>query len=250
MSPKRQITKNRGVELLRAAFAGADPRPEPDSAQKAKKNYAERLSRALAQTVADGLRPNFEGVFPDVNGKRHESRARTAKGFKRLDVNYSTTELGLGLGVSIKTINFRDRKSRNYRKNYTRVDAELRAEAKDYHDRQPYSVLVAVVCLPFDCCDDAVGKKPSSFGLAVKYFRHRGGRVQASDEAERFEALFIGLYEADGPNRGSFEFFDVRDPPKRAGRPRGTFDFEELIERISGVYDSRNDPPFTWDESE
>ena len=58
--------------------------------------------------VAAGLRPEFPGVLPAADGTRIESRARTGKGFKKLDVNYSTPELGLALGVSIKTINYRD----------------------------------------------------------------------------------------------------------------------------------------------
>lgn len=85
-----------------------------------------------------------------MHGFGQESRARTGKGLKKLDVNYSTIELGLGLGLSIKTINFRDAKTKRYTKNYTRVDNELRAEAADYHERQPYSVLCAVIFLPFD----------------------------------------------------------------------------------------------------
>jgi hypothetical protein len=117
-----------------------------------KKNYAEAFSRALAQRFADALRGSFEGILPDVKGVGQESRARTGKGLKKLDVNYSTVELGLGLGVSIKTINFRDLKTGRYTKNYTRVDNELRAEAADYHERQPYSVLCAVFFLPSDAC--------------------------------------------------------------------------------------------------
>jgi hypothetical protein len=119
-----------------------------------KKNYAEAFSRALAQRFADALRGSFDGILPDVKGVGQESRARTGKGLKKLDVNYSTVELGLGLGVSIKTINFRDLKTGRYTKNYTRVDNELRAEAADYHERQPYSVLCAVVFLPSDACED------------------------------------------------------------------------------------------------
>ena len=50
-----------------------------------------------------------------------------AGGLKKLDVNHSTPEIGLGLGVSIKTINFLDIKTRRYTKNIKRVDGELRA---------------------------------------------------------------------------------------------------------------------------
>ena len=88
-----------------------------------------------------------------------------------MDVNYSTVELGLGLGVSIKTINFPDPKTRRYTKNYTRVDNELRAEAADYHERQPYAVLCAVVFLPLEACDDGGVSAPSSFGQSIQIFR-------------------------------------------------------------------------------
>ncbi|MGH7015459.1 MAG: hypothetical protein ACRED8_00075, partial [Caulobacteraceae bacterium] len=55
-----------------------------------KKNYAEILSRELALTVANRLRPSFKNILPDEHGRGQESRARTSKGFKKLDVNYST----------------------------------------------------------------------------------------------------------------------------------------------------------------
>jgi hypothetical protein len=66
--------------------------------QGAKKNYAESLSRALAQRFAEALRASgFPEVLPDEKGDRHESRALGVKGPKKLDVNYSTPELGLRL---------------------------------------------------------------------------------------------------------------------------------------------------------
>ena len=91
---------------IRNELKNAGPRPAAEADRTGKKNYAERLPRQLAQKVADELREDFPGVTPNADGRGHESPARTAKGFKKLDVNYSTLELGLGLGVSIKTINF------------------------------------------------------------------------------------------------------------------------------------------------
>jgi hypothetical protein len=122
---------------IETALDQAEPRPDlADTSERgraSKKNYAERLSRAIATLVANGLRPKFAGITPGPHGEGQESRARTAKGVKKLDVNYSTAELGLGLGVSIKTINFKDPRTGRYTKNYTRADNELRAEAQDYH---------------------------------------------------------------------------------------------------------------------
>jgi hypothetical protein len=142
---------------ISAAFLAAGSRPPASAKRSDKKNYAESLSRQLAQCFADALRPHFPGIVPDEEGRGQESRARTAKGFKRLDVNYSTPELGLGPGVSIKTLNYRDARSRRYTKNFTRVDNELRAEAVDYHVRQPWAVLEGVLFLPLDACDDGDG---------------------------------------------------------------------------------------------
>lgn len=190
---------------LRAALDAAEPRPT-DGSQAEKKNYAERLSRQIATLVAAGLREKFPGITPDESGARQEAPARSAKGVKKLDVNYSTPELGLGLGVSIKTINFRDAGSKRYTKNYTRVDNELRAEAMDYHLRQPYAVLVALVFLPIDACDDGSARdlnRPSSFGRAVQTFRIRACRAGPKDQEELLEKVFIGLYDVGPKNRGS-----------------------------------------------
>lgn len=213
--------------------------------QPKKKNYAEKLSRLLATKVANALRRDFEGIAPDEDGKGQESRARTAKGFKKLDVNYSKPEIGLGLGVSIKTLNFRDARSNRYTKNFTRIDNELRAEAHDYHERQPYAVMVAVVFLPADSCDDG---DPSSFGQAVRIFRLRGGRDKPSESAFLFERIFIALYETEEPNRGDVGFFDVTKPPPRTGRPSedGLSSFDSFVAEVKRTYDARNDPPFEW----
>ncbi|HWE75544.1 MAG TPA: hypothetical protein VG328_20460, partial [Stellaceae bacterium] len=221
--------------------------------QALKKNFAEGLSRALAPRFANVLRTRFVGILPDEQGKGQESKVRSAKGFKKLDVNYSTPELGLGLGVSIKTINYRDAGSGRYTKNYTRVDAELRAEASDYHDRQPWAVMVAVVFLPVDACDDGLGKSASSFGGAVQTFRFRAKRETPQHPSLLFERVFIGLYDnSPGPDYGNVFFFDVVAPPPKQGRPAvaSRLTFDQLIGAITSVYDARNQPPFEWADAE
>lgn len=243
------------MESIRDALEAAGLRSEATSAT-AKKNYAERFSRALATCFANALRPHFAGISPDPSGKKQEMPARTAKGFKKLDVNYSTVDLGLALGVSVKTLNFRDAASARYTKNYTRIDAELRAEATDYHQRQPYSVLVGVLFLPVDACDDAGKAKKaelknvSSLGEAVRRFRYRAGRETPRDDVDLFERFFIGLYEPDGPEAGATRFLDVMAPPPRARRlrPDEGLSFDEVIAAIVATYNERNDPPFTWAE--
>ncbi|MEN6525150.1 MAG: hypothetical protein ABFD65_01520, partial [Candidatus Polarisedimenticolia bacterium] len=138
-----------------------------------------------------------------------------------------------------------------YTKNYTRIDNELRAEAMDYHQRQPFAVMVGVVFLPADACDDGSPSEsgaPSSFGQAVRIFRCRARRADPHDDAELFERLFIGLYTAEGERRGDVAFFDVESAPPRIGRPHSsdTLSFDELLQAIKGVYDERNNPAFEW----
>ncbi len=225
----------------------AEPRPSIEDKSTEKKNYAERLSRALATKFAHALRRDFDGILPDEDGSRQESRSRTARGLKKLDVNYSTPELGLGLAVSIKTLNYRDRKASRYTKNYSRIDNELRAEALDYHLRQPYAVMTAVVFLPFDSCDDARSQE-SSFGAAVKYFHLRGGRKNPKNQEELFEKVWVGLYEHEGEARGRVAFFDVETPPPKQGRPsrESLLSFSDVVAAIKLAYDERNKPPFHW----
>jgi hypothetical protein len=248
-SSKRAARFDAGLFPLREALDSSEPRPADDASREAKKNYAERLSRQIATLIARALRYDFDGISPDEAGGRQESPARTSKGVKKLDVNYSTPELGLGLGVSIKTINYRDPKTKRYTKNYTRVDNELRAEAMDYHLRQPYAVLAAVVFLPADACDDGQGgddERASSFGKAVKLFRNRARRTGPKEEEELLERLFIGFYEHSGARRGEARFFDVEKAPPRTGRPKELLSFEQLVREITRTYDERNKPPFEW----
>ena len=196
------------------------------------------------------MRPHFDGILPDPSGKGQESKVRSAKGFKKLDVNYSTPELGLGLGVSIKTINFIDPKTKRYTKNYTRADAELRAEATDYHDRQPYAVMVAVVFLPLDSCDDGGKNAPSSFGQSVQIFRFRGGRTSPTEPSMLFARVFLGLYDTREDTFGEVGFFDVMDAPPKRGRPKKLLTFREMVEGIVETYDARNRPRFEWADAE
>jgi hypothetical protein len=243
------------VHTVADALDRAEPRPVANAGATDKKNYAERLSRALAECVANALRSKFPGITPDEGGARQEAPARTSKGFKKLDVNYSTPELGLGLGISVKTLNFPDAASGRYTKNYSRIDNELRAEATDYHQRQPYTVLVGVLFLPIESCDDANRARggdlhASSFGAAVRYFRVRNARHEPEDDVDLFERFFVALYDTSMPNRGDTRFFEVTSAPPRDRRPRNdeTLSFDGFIREVEQTYLRRNDPlhDFEW----
>ena len=232
-------------EFIDADLNALPPRDVTHS-QAEKKNYAEAFSRLLAKRLANALRPSFPGILPDERGRRQESKARTSKGYKKLDINYSTTELGLGLGVSVKTLNFRDPKTQRYTKNYTRIDNELRAEGSDYHERQPYAVMVAVIFLPLDSCTDG-RTTASSFAQAVHIFRHRANRMGTTDSPAKFERVFLALYDSQpGAEFGKVKCFDVRSRPPKNGPPAKYLTMAKMISEIVNTYDERNNTKIVW----
>lgn len=262
---------------LRAALDAAEPKPDARAARDGKKNYAQRLSNALAQTVADALRSDFPDVTPTATGAGQEAIVAVDKGQKRLDVKVTDTTLGLILSVSIKTYSFQDYSPKadrlgRWTKNIVRNDHELRGEAMVLHQRQPYSVLVGLMFEPYEICEDGDPTKASdtaksSFAHHVAVLSKRGGRgrravygggagayVDYGAEDPRydlFERLFIGLYEQRGEHRGGARFFDVETPPPRNGRPseRATIDFDGLIDTIKSEVNRRNRFAPTWAES-
>jgi hypothetical protein len=205
----------------------------------AKKNFAQRLSNAIAQKVADALRPRLKSVLPDENGKGQESRSAAAAGLKKLDVNYSSTASGLELAISIKTINFWDQKTRRYTKNVKRVDGELRAEAADCHQRQPYAVLIGLIFLPIDAAfDGSLGK--SSFSHAHDVYRRRSGRRLTTNDISRFERIWLAAYHAIGDQRGEVLFFDVDTAFPDSGLPGNPTTFGEVLKEIENFHKIRN----------
>lgn len=264
---------------LRRALDQAAPKPEPRADREDKKNYAQRLSNALAQTVADALRPAFSSITPTAGGLGQESTIPVERGTKRLDVKVTDPTLGLLLNVSIKTYSFRDYSPRRDRlgrwtKNIVRNDHELRGEAMVLHQRQPYSVLVALMFEPYEICEDGnprsrSDRAKSSFAHHVTTLAKRTGRGRrpiygVDSEAyvdygaqdaryDLFERVYIGLYEQNGANRGAVRFFDVEKAPPRHGRPSedSMLTFEELTVQIREDVDRRNRTAPTWaDEDE
>ena len=259
---------------LARPLALAGDKPAPDADRSDKKNYAQRLSNHLAQTVADALRPHYPNITPDATGAGQEAQVDVAKGRKRRDVKALDPTLGLILCVSIKTYSFRDFSPRSgkfgrWTKNIVRNDHELRGEAMVLHQRQPYSVLVAVLFTPFATCEDGDAAKASDIGKSsfahhVTTLSKRSGRgkravlggsgrmwVDLGAEDTRydlFEKVFIGLYDTDAAVR----FFDVDESPPRNGRPSvsQTLSFEEFVAVVHGEVTRRNKFAPTWSEPE
>jgi len=199
--------------------------------------------------VANAFRSRFPEIKPDPSGKGVESKSRSVRGLKRLDVNYSTPQAGLGLGVSLKSVHVRDKEAKHrFTHNMKRNDEELRVEAAGYHQRQPYSVLVAVVVLPFEASEDS-DARPSSFGTWVQYLWPLAKREDPHGDVDRFEHVFVALYDPD-PARDEIVFFDVTTPPPKSGRPARILTLEQVVARVSETYEKRNARDFRWESGE
>lgn len=253
-------------------LSGTKPAPEADRGEK--KNYAQRLSNHLAQTVADALRSRYPDITPTASGAGQEATVDVAKGRKRLDVKSIDPTLGLVLCVSIKTYSFQDYsptsgKLGRWTKNIVRNDHELRGEAMVLHQRQPYSVLVAVMFEPYTTCDDGDPSKASDIGKSsfahhVTTLAKRTGRgkrpVLGGDDKlwvdlgaedtrhDLFEKVYIGLYDSEGAVR----FFDVENAPPRNGRPPEsiTLSFDDFVDSVHAEVERRNRFAPTWSEPE
>ena len=97
------------IATLRDVLDAVAPRPADTAPTKSerqqlsedKRKYAARFADKMAVCLANGLRPRFPGLLPDQTGKGVESPAQSVRGPKKLDVNYSTPQLGLGFGISL-----------------------------------------------------------------------------------------------------------------------------------------------------
>jgi hypothetical protein len=128
-----------------------------------------------------------------------------------------------------------------------RNEEELRIEASGYHKRQPYAVMIGVLFLPFDSCEDGRKDNPSSFGSWVRHLRPFAGRNKPDDEIDRFEKIYIALYDPSGQDLG---FFDVDEAPPKNGRPSKTLDYHAFLDAVYHAYLRRNEAEFRWAEGE
>jgi hypothetical protein len=238
---------------LKATLDAAGPKPETISAggkdnQKAKKNWAQAFSNALATTVANGLRPYYPKarITPERDGSKQEYTVGGKVDRKRTDVAVLDDAAGLIAGVSIKTYTFRDthenkttgeRYEGRYIRNVKRNDMELRDEADTLHRRQPYAVLTALFFMNEDACWDGVNGQ-SSFAHVVYTLRKRAGRASPESRFDLFENVYIGLFDMVGNVR----FFDVRGMPRENQPPEAadTISFDELMEEIDRSVELRN----------
>lgn len=202
--------------------------------------FSIQFAKHMGAFIANGLRPDFPGI------KSGENPSRSVTGSKRVDVNYNTPEMGLGLAMSFKSVHQGEEEDgdADFIHNMKRNDEELRVEATAHHLRQPYAVLVAVVFLPFESCTDL--EPTSSFASWVQYLWPLKGRTEPEDPPDRFELVFISLYARDGSELGFYQI-GGKVACRRHGRPTALLTVTEFLQVVKTTYDIRNGKDFFFE---
>ena len=232
-----------GASVIAQVLEASEPRPERSDPVGKKNQYAVKFAEHMAARITSDLFERLEDIVATT-----KRSAGSVRGKKQLDINFSTPQLGLALGISLKSVHLRDVKgAERYTHNMKRNEEELRIEASGYHKRQPYAVMVGVSFLPFDSTEDGKKDNPSSFGSWVRHLRPYAGRKEPEDEIDKFEKIYIALYEPDGTD---LRFFDVQDDPPKNGRPAQSLDYRAFLGEVYYAYLKRNQAEFRWAEGE
>lgn len=203
-------------EYLQAALEQLGPKPVDTAARPEKQAYSQRVSEVLAQAFAAALRDRgLSTARPAPPGELGTSGAERRMsggiGAKKVDVSWATEESGLILGVSIKTINFRDNKTRNFQKNMTNRRGDMLFEAVTLHRRFPYAVLVGLFVLDAAAADDGTDRRKSTFHNAHQSLKLFTGRDDPAGREEQYERLYVVLFQADR-FQPSFTVYEAGDP--------------------------------------
>ncbi len=191
----------------------------PDSASTPeKKAYSEKISNVVALAIAEQLRErglsDARPAPPSESDKSGaERRMAGGIGAKKVDVTWATEEAGLLLGVSIKTINFRDNRTRNFQKNLTNRRGDMLFEAVTLHRRFPYAVLGGLFFLDHGAASDGTERRRSTFLNAHTRLQLFTGRDDPGGRDEQYERLYIVLLDASSKH-ANFGTYLVGEPEK------------------------------------
>lgn len=203
-------------DLLETALKTLPPKPPDTATREVKRGYSEVMSAKVAVAFAEELRhrgmkearPSGPG---DVGTSGAERRLAGGIGAKKVDVTWTTEESGLLLGISVKTINFRDGRSKNFQKNLTNRRGDMVGEALTLHRRFPYAVVAGFLFLDKDAKNDETKQRKSTFENAFPRLRIFTGRQDPAGRDEQFERLYLLLVDAN-PFTPTLECYQVSDP--------------------------------------
>lgn len=224
-------------DILTAALKSLPPKPQETAKQDAKKRYSELVSNAVAQAVADALRHRgLDGTRPSPPGESSlsgaERRLSGGIGAKKVDVTWTTEESGLLFAVSIKSINWRDKKTKNFQKNLTNRRESLLFESVTLHRRFPYAVLAGFFILDKDAAADGTAQRESTFKNAHARLKLFTGRLDPAGREEQYERLYIVLLDAT-PFSAQFDVYS-------AGEPEERLDIEAVFDELMQLIADRN----------
>jgi hypothetical protein len=202
----------------------------PPIGQALKKRYAERLSKELAEEVADSLRVmKFPAVKP-IRGGPGEKAFQGGLGPKKVDVSFADERHGLLLAVSVNTIC-----AEPYGKNLKNRFGDLCTEAITLHMRFPYSVVCALFVMPEEANLDVTRlRRISTFQRASMLLGTISDREDYSSAGEKFENVTMMLFR---PLRE-----DQTEPWVRLfdSRTRAELTEQQYFQRLRDIYNVRN----------
>lgn len=224
-------------DLLEAALKTLPAKPDDASTQSDKKRYSERVSEVVAQALAAELR--FRGLKEarpappgTLDGSGAERRMAGGLGAKKVDVTWATEEAGLLLAISVKSINFRDKKTSNFQKNLVNRRGDMLMEAVTLHRRFPYGVLAGFFFLDKGAESDNTVRRKSTFLNANARLRLFTGRNDPAGRDEQFEKFYLILLEAS-PTAIDLRAFEV-------GNPNDPVPMDEIITGLLSIVAERN----------
>jgi hypothetical protein len=203
-------------DLLAEALKQLPTKPSESAPATDKKRYSELISQKVALAIADelrqrglnGARPAGEGELGDSGAER---RMAGGLGAKKVDVTWATEESGLLFAISVKTINFRDSKTKNFQKNLVNRRGDMLMEAMTLHRRFPYAVLGAFFFLDKGAESDHTRTRRSTFLNAHARLQLFTGRSDPAGREEQFEKFYVLLLEAS-PSNVEIRAYEVGKP--------------------------------------
>ena len=223
--------------LLAAALNGLAPKSEYAASARKKGAYSQDMSNVIALALGEalrqrGMREAMPGVTEGNGRSGSERRMAGGIGAKKVDVTWATEECGLICAASIKTINWRDKKSGNYQKNLTNRRGDMLFESVTLHRRFPYAVLLGFLFLDIGSASDDTETRESTFANAHHRLKLFTGRDDPGDREEQYERLYIALVDADPA--GS----TVRCTP--VGEPDFNVSFDDVVAQVLDLVADRN----------
>lgn len=237
------MSGSRVEALLLKALKSLPPKPADSVPPAQKKRYSEQMSQVVALALAEELRKRgMAEARPappgEVGASGAERRLAGGIGAKKVDVSWATEESGLLLGLSVKSINFRDGTTKNFQKNLTNRRADMLIEAVTLHRRFPYAVLCGLFFLDIGAGSDQTATRRSTAVNAHHRLRLFTGRTDPAGRDEQFERLYLILVDAN-PFTPSYTVREVGAPEVDVDLDAALTDIVDLVaERNFDFYES------------